>query len=74
MPVAQGHGELVRDFEAERAALGKANVVGLRRPATANEAGLVGDEGKASLVADALFLGKGQLAGRVGLGCQRRPD
>lgn len=41
--------------------MGKANVMGLRRSAAAYEARFVGDEGKVSLIADALLLRKSQL-------------
>ncbi len=65
MPIAQGHGELVRHLETERARLCEANMMGLGRPATAYQARLVRDEGEVSLVAHALFLGKSELTRRL---------
>ena len=63
MPIAQGHGELVRHLEAQGARLSEANVMRLSRAAAADEAGLAGNEGKVGLIADALFLREGQLTG-----------
>ena len=61
VPIAQRHGELVRHLETERARLREANMMGLGRPATADQARFIGDEGEVGLVAHALFLGEGQL-------------
>ena len=55
VPIAQGHGELIRYLEAQRARLSEANVVRLRGPAAADEAGLTCNEGEVRLVADALL-------------------
>ena len=55
MPIAQGHGELIRHLEAERARLSEANMMRLSRPAAADKAGLVRDEGEVGLIADTLF-------------------
>jgi hypothetical protein len=41
---AQRHGKFVADLAGERAALGKAYVVRIRRPAAADQAGLLGNE------------------------------
>ena len=55
MPIAQGHGELIRHFEAQGARLSEAKVVRLRGPAAADKAGLAGNEGEVRLIADALL-------------------
>ena len=67
MPIAQWNGELVGNLEPERARLGKANVMGLGRSAAAYEARFISDEGKVSLIADALLLWKSQLTRRLRL-------
>ena len=55
VPVAQGHGELIRYFEAQTSRLGEANVMRLRGPAAANEAGLACNEGEVRLVGALMF-------------------
>ena len=65
MPIAQRYGELIRYLEAERARLSEADVVRLSRSATAHQARFVRYEGEVSLVAHALFLGEGELTGRL---------
>ena len=60
MDGAQRHRELVRDLERQRPRLGKAQVVGLRRPAAAHQAWLPGDELQMLLAADPLLLGQGK--------------
>ena len=44
MTPAQRHGELITDFAAERAVLGKAQMMGVCRPAATNQARLFGHE------------------------------
>ena len=60
MAVAQRHGELVRDFEAHGARLCKAEMVGVRGPAPADETRLAGDEGEMRLIAQPLVFGIGE--------------
>ncbi len=43
MPAAQRHGELIADLAPERPALRKAQVMGIARPAAADEARLLGN-------------------------------
>ena len=64
VPVAQRHGELVRHLETERPLLGEANMVRLRGPAAAHEAGLAGNEGEMVFIANAFVLGDEQLPRR----------
>ena len=63
--VAQRHGELVRNLEAEGPLLGEANMVRLRRPTAAHETGLAGHECEVGLIADALILGNEQRTRRA---------
>jgi hypothetical protein len=65
VPIAQGHGELVRHLETECAGLCEANMMGLSRPAAADQAGLFRHEGEVTLIAHALFLGESQLTRRL---------
>ena len=44
MASAQRHGELIADLAAERAVLGEAQMVGVCRPASTNQAGPFGYE------------------------------
>lgn len=67
MPIAQRNGELVGNLEPQRARLGKANVMCLGRSAAAYEARFISDEGKVSLIAEALLLWKSQLTRRLRL-------
>ena len=74
MASAQRHGELIAHLAAERAMLREAQMMGVCRPAAANQARLFGHEPDVLLVTKAARLGMGQLAlvDAVGNGCLRR--
>ena len=75
MAPAQRHGELIADFAAERAVLREAQMVGVCRPAPANQARLFGHEPDVLLVTKAARLGMGQpaLVDAIGSGCLGGP-
>ena len=52
MSSAQGNGELVADLAADCAALGKSQMVGVRRPSAADQARMFGDKRDVFAVAD----------------------
>ena len=60
MAVAERHGVFIRDLEAHGAWLRKAQVMGVRRSASANETRLTGDKGQMRLIAQPLvfWIGK----------------
>jgi hypothetical protein len=62
MAAAERDGELIADLARERAALGKAQMVGIAGPPAANEARLLGDVSDMVAVAQPARLGKGQHA------------
>ena len=65
--IAERNCELIGHLETHGAGLGKAQMVGVRRPAPANETGLCCDKGEVVLVAKSPLLGKGQAQGCCGL-------
>ena len=71
---AQRDGELIADLAAERAVLREAQMVGVRRSAAANQAGLFGHELDVLLVTKAAWLRKSQqaLVDALGGGWSRR--
>ena len=71
MAAAQRHDELIADLAAEGAALREAQMMGICRPAAANQARLFGHELDVFLVAKAARLGMGQsaLVDAVGNSC-----
>ena len=76
MPSAQRHGELVAGLAAERAMLREAKMMGICRPAPANQARLFGHEPDVLLVTKAPRLGVGQpaLVDAIGNGRPGRPN
>ncbi|MGC1777874.1 MAG: hypothetical protein WBB34_07990, partial [Xanthobacteraceae bacterium] len=60
MSAAEWDRELVADLAAERPALGKAEMMGIAGLATAEKAGLLGDEANVVAIADAPGFGMGQ--------------
>ena len=56
MPITQWHGVLVRHLETHGPGLREFQVMGLRRSATADEAGLSRDEGQVIAIANSRFL------------------
>ena len=75
MAPAQRHGELIADLAAERAMLREAQMMGVCRPAPANQTRLFGHEPDVLLVTKAARLGMGQpaLVDAVGNGCPVGP-
>ena len=71
MASAQRDGELVADFAAERPALGEAQVMGIRRPAAADQARLLGHISDVISVPDPARLRKSQCALVDGFACDR---
>ena len=72
MSSAQRYGELVTDFAAERPALGEAKMMGIGRPATADQARLLRHISDVVSIADPARLRKSQLALVYG-SCLRPP-
>ena len=62
MPAAQRDGELIADLAAERPALGKSQVMGVRGLSAANQARVLGDRPDVIPVADPARLRQGQRA------------
>jgi hypothetical protein len=60
VPTAQRNGELIADFAAESARLGKAHMVGIARRPPANQTWLPGNESDVLPITDAPWFGKGQ--------------
>ena len=63
---ADRNGEFIADLAAERAKLGKAQMMGVGRRATAQQAGLAADELAVVLVAQADCLGRQRAAADAG--------